>query len=176
MNCVVPPSADEATRQRRLGSVQQRAAACCSRLLLMGALLMTSSHSKDPHLWRSTSTGHFHALLHNGCDHDCPWVGRHAFSRDGRRWTLSHNIAYTTRIEFADGSVEVHKRRERPHVILSHATGEPVALVTALFEREIPANNATGRHGNDASYTFIQPIKHAEEGPGTRTRTKDEGY
>ena len=142
----------------------------------MGALLMTSSHPKDPHLWRSTSTGHFHALLHNGCDHDCPWVGRHAFSRDGRRWTLSHNIAYTTRIEFADGSVEVHKRRERPHVILSHATGEPVALVTALFEREIPANNATGRHGNDASYTFIQPIKHAEEGPGTRTRTKDEGY
>jgi hypothetical protein len=48
-------------------------------------------------------------------------------------------------------------------VILSNVTGEPVALVTALFEREVPANNATGTHSNDASYTFIQPIQHEKE-------------
>lgn len=119
---------------------------------------------EDPHIWRSPSTGFFHALLHNGCDHDCPWVGRHAYSRDGLRWTLSKNIAYSTRIEFVDGSVENHKRRERPHVILSNVTGQPVALVTALFEREVPANNATGGHGNDASYTFIQPIQSDDAG------------
>jgi hypothetical protein len=64
------------------------------------------------------------------------------------------------------GTTEVHKRRERPHVILSNVTGAPIALVTALFERQVPANNATGGHGNDATYTLVQPIQQAETGGG----------
>lgn len=79
------------------------------------------------------------ALLHNGCDHDCPWSGRHAWSRDGLHWTLSHKIAYSNTITYTDGAVETHKRRERPHVILSNVTGQPIGLVTASKAEMIPA-------------------------------------
>ena len=59
---------------------------------------------EDPHVWRDSASGHFHALLHNGCDHNCPHVGRHAWSEDGASWTLSRNIAYTSHVQFTDGS------------------------------------------------------------------------
>jgi len=115
---------------------------------------------EDPHVWRSRSTGHFHALFHNGCDHDCPHIGRHAWSRDGSSWTLSHNIAYTADVAFTDGTSVQSKRRERPHVILSNVTGEPVALVTALFARTVNGRSPYPAPRSDYAWTLIQTIEH----------------
>ena len=115
---------------------------------------------EDPHIWRSRATGHFHALVHNGCDHDCPHVGRHGWSRDGASWTLSRNIAYTAVVEYTDGTTAQSKRRERPHVILSNVTGEPIALITALFARTVNGRNPDPAPRSDYAWTFIQTIEH----------------
>ena len=76
----------------------------------------------------------------------------------GLGWTLSQNIAYTSVITYTDGTTVQYKRRERPHLIFSNVSAEPIALVTAVFARQVPATNASGGFKDDYSFTSVQPI------------------
>jgi hypothetical protein len=116
---------------------------------------------EDPFLWRDARTGWFHALVHNGCGCSggcaCPYVGRHGFSKDGSQWTLSRRFAYTSSVEYVDGTSQQFYRRERPHLTFDERSGTPTALFTAVM----PLNwrpKAGQRVYNDASYLLAQPI------------------
>eukprot|EP01043_Picozoa_sp_COSAG02_P009956 COSAG02_NODE_343_length_24147_cov_30.662051_19_plen_165_part_00 len=67
---------------------------------------------------------------------------------DGRHWTYT-GTAFNTTVQFSDGSTEVFKRRERPHVIFAdpNRATTPTHLSTGVVYG--PA---------DACFTLIQPI------------------
>lgn len=93
--------------------------------------------AEDPFIWKDLR-GNFHALLHaidgNGgfhCDpknHSGCDVGRHAFSSNGLNWTVSKNPAYSTHIEWTDGTVEILNRRERPQLVFDDERN-PIMLI-----------------------------------------------
>lgn len=78
-------------------------------------------------------------------------AGRHAFSRDGRAWTLTADLAYNGTVTFADGSAVTYTKRERPHLLLDAASGAPAVLYTGVME--FP------EHVDDHSWTLAQPIR-----------------
>ena len=97
---------------------------------------------EDPWMWLDPR-GNFHALFHSMGG--CKAVGCHAFSRDGYRWALAASDAYTTTVEFADGSSKQYARRERPHLVLN-AAGDPAFLTNGVQES----------WDSDHSYTLVQ--------------------
>ena len=60
--------------------------------------------------------------------HPSPWVGRHAWSRDGRTWAYSPRPAFGSTVRFTDGTSASYARRERPHLVLDDH-GNPTHLV-----------------------------------------------
>jgi len=105
--------------------------------------------NEDPFIWRD-SRGNFHALMHSlepgGAFGDGPKVGRHAFSRDAKWWTFgSATLAYSTNVQFDDGTSIDYFRRERPQLYFEN--GVPLFLVTGVQEK----NQKT-------SYTLVQPL------------------
>lgn len=125
----------------------------------------STTWTEDPFLWRD-KRGHYHALAHwmidivekNGTKY--PRVGAHMFSRtlEGE-WQFKVQEAFSSVVEFTDGSVMTFKRRERPKLFFSE-DGEvtPLYLVTGVQEM--------GESGK--SYTLVQPI-------GDRWREFEEG-
>jgi hypothetical protein len=109
--------------------------------------------NEDPFLWRD-KRGNFHLLLHSlepdGGFGEGPKVGRHAYSRsiDGPWIFNNETLAFSTLVEFDDGTSVDFFRRERPQVLFS-ADGEmrPLVLTTGVQER--------GRKG---SYSVMVPI------------------
>lgn len=109
--------------------------------------------TEDPFLWRD-KRGHWHIINHDLIDYyqynrRYPRVGSHAFARNWEGpWTLSNTIAYTTEVQFTDGSTTNYGRRERPKLYFSDdGNMTPLYLVNGVIEM-----NAKG------SYTLIQPL------------------
>lgn len=128
--------------------------------------------TEDPHLYRD-HRGHchviFHALDHWCYDCQCPTatstklcedtVGGHAFSRDCEHFRFSHEYAFTSTVEFTDGSSYTFQRRERPEAILKD--GHVIGLVSGVSDtRQQQASKGSRR---DYSWTLVQPVKtHAK--------------
>jgi hypothetical protein len=93
---------------------------------------------EDPFLWFSNGT--WKVLLHsyNKTDpHTQFAVGGFAESLTDNaygQWTLQDpsSPAYTTAVEFSDGTQETFSRRERPKLVFNSSTGDPIALITAV--------------------------------------------
>ena len=102
---------------------------------------------EDPFVYLDTR-GRFHALFHKFTD-EHPGCGGHAYSVDGRNWTLQNTNAYTTTVTLMNGAQINSGRRERPH-LLFNALGEPEYLYTSL-------TNWSGRM--DKAFTFGQRIQ-----------------
>ncbi|KAH8801353.1 hypothetical protein F5884DRAFT_512721 [Xylogone sp. PMI_703] len=110
--------------------------------------------SEDPFVWRD-KRGHFHMLLHSiepdGGFGSGPKVGRHAYARTfNGEWTFNSNtLAFSTNVEFTDGTTIDFYRRERPQLFFSD-DGEmrPLYLTTGVQEVS----------SSQISYSVIQPI------------------
>ena len=79
-----------------------------------------------------------------------PWVGRHAWSRDGVVWAYSPYAAWGSEVEYEDGQTRSFARRERPHLIVD-AEGHPTHLLSG-----VQPGGATA----DYSFTLAQPTAH----------------
>lgn len=95
-----------------------------------------------------------HSLELGGGFGSGPKVGRHAFAEklDGP-WTFDNEtLAFSTHVEFDDGTAKNYYRRERPQLFFSE-DGEmrPLYLTTGVQEVDSPM-----------SYSLIQPIEGGE--------------
>ena len=107
---------------------------------------------EDPFVWRD-KRGNFHALFHKFTD-EHPNCGGHAYSADGKDWTLHNTPAYTTTITTANGVGHPFARRERPHLLFGDDGVTPQMLFTSL------TNWSVGhKPPNDKAFTFAQAIK-----------------
>ena len=107
---------------------------------------------EDPFVWRD-KRGNLHALFHKFTD-EHPNCGGHAYSSDGKDWTLHNTPAYTTTITTADGVGHPFARRERPHLLFGDDGVTPQMLFTSL------TNWSVGhKPPNDKAFTFAQAIK-----------------
>jgi len=104
---------------------------------------------EDPFIFRNKN-GHFHALFHGmeeGFHDQKTYAGRHAYSRDGLKWTFVSAPAYNSSIVFDNGQTVVYERRERPQL---------------FFVNGVPKYLFNGIQFNDddqqQSYTFVQEI------------------
>lgn len=109
--------------------------------------------NEDPYLYRDHRGG-FHAVFHN-MD---PWpstaaVGRHAFSPDGFQWYYSKNDAWSTTVDYEDGTSVDYARRERPEFIFD-ALGRITHLINGVVDSTV------GEYG-DRSFTVVQPVKQS---------------
>ncbi|CRG88688.1 Reelin [Talaromyces islandicus] len=110
-------------------------------------------NTEDPHIWRD-KRGNWHMLVHSleagGGFGAGPKVGRHAYARewDGE-WTFNNStLAYSTHVEFTDGSAIDFSRRERPQILFSED-----GLMRPLF-----LSNGVQEANSSLSYTIVQPI------------------
>jgi len=110
--------------------------------------------NEDPFIWRDPR-GNYHLLLHSledGGGFGGPKVGRHAFSRDGIKWTFnSDTLTYNVTVHFTDGTVIDYYRRERPQLFFDQA-GNPLYLSNGVQEK-----------GQSGTYTLIQPLRTAAD-------------
>lgn len=121
-------------------------------------------YAEDPFLWQD-KRGNWHMLLHSleedggfGGQHN---IGRHAYATSLQGpWTWGNrSVAYTTKVEFDDGSEIVYWRRERPQVLFSED-----GLMRPLF-----LTNGVQEVGKKESYSLVQPINQ-----GGRVGIEDE--
>eukprot|EP01084_Bolivina_argentea_P227851 384905_1 len=108
--------------------------------------------TEDPFVYVDCNGG-YHALFHNMSPNNINisyYSGGHAYSLDGMNWTYS-GLAYTSYVEFEDGTNFIFSRRERPHLIFDNDKCTPIALTTG---------SQYGGQFGDATYTSLQPIKH----------------
>ncbi|KUL90946.1 hypothetical protein ZTR_00828 [Talaromyces verruculosus] len=112
---------------------------------------------EDPFIWRD-KRGNFHMLVHDlysgeyGQFDSGPNVGKHGYARnwDGE-WTYNaETVAYSTYVEFTDGTATNFTRRERPQLYFSD-DGEMTPLFLSTGVQEMNTSQ---------SYTFVQPIGH----------------
>ena len=111
----------------------------------------TSPDVEDPFIWRDGS-GFFHCLFHKFTD-EHPNCGGHAFSRDGFKWTLHNDAAYTTAVATSDGKNTSFFRRERPHLLFAADGTTPLMLFTSL------TNWGSTTIPGDKAFTFGQAIR-----------------
>lgn len=109
--------------------------------------------NEDPFVWRD-KRGHYHMLLHSlepeGGFGDGPKVGRHAWAREYTGpWTFGNrSLAFSTAVEYGDGSKIDFYRRERPQLYFSNdGKMTPLFMTTGVQPRN-----------NPMSYTVIVPI------------------
>ena len=129
--------------------------------------------NEDPYLYRD-HRGNFHAVFH-GMDrwscNETPCtinVGRHAFSEDGLSWAYSRTNAWSTDVEYEDGSTIHYARRERPEFIFNKA-GMITHLVNGIVD------DSVGGGQQDYSFTLVQPVCAADscaQGPGRARKTR----
>eukprot|EP00037_Helgoeca_nana_P019895 m.195893 g.195893 ORF g.195893 m.195893 type:complete len:537 (-) comp25039_c0_seq1:70-1680(-) len=111
---------------------------------------------EDPMLWQDVETGVWHSIQHNlqgphMCEGQLCQVGAHQFSLDGRGW-YSTGTAYTSRVEYTDGTSHLFDRRERPHVVFEENSTRPIALSTAV---------RPGGQDGDRTFTLVQGFRRA---------------
>jgi hypothetical protein len=95
---------------------------------------------EDPFLWMDSASQTWRVLLHSynkTNPHIQFGVGGYAQSLTSDPygpWTLQDpsTPAYTTAVQFSDGSGETFSRRERPKLLFDATTGQPTALFTAV--------------------------------------------
>eukprot|EP00035_Acanthoeca_spectabilis_P005488 m.114299 g.114299 ORF g.114299 m.114299 type:complete len:474 (-) comp13048_c0_seq2:65-1486(-) len=107
---------------------------------------------EDPYIYQDEND-HFHAIHHSlegphMCGSTVCQVGTHAFSLDGFAWEYG-GTAYTSEVNFTDGSQIRLNRRERPHMVFAEGTRTIVALSNSA-----EVGGATG----DRSFTLIQGV------------------
>lgn len=109
--------------------------------------------SEDPFIWQD-KRGNYHILVHSlepevGFGGG-PKVGRHAFSRSiGGPWKFDNEtLAFSTKVEFDDGTEIDYYRRERPQLYFSDdGRMTPLFLTTGVQEV-----------GSKPSYSVIVPV------------------
>jgi len=127
-----------------------------------GDLWVSSSPSdEDPMPWMDEATGVWHSIQHNlegphMCAGQLCQVGTHQFSLDGGRQWFYTGTAYTSLVNFTDGSSHLFDRRERPHMVFAENSTTPIALSTAA---------RPGDQDGDRTFTLVQ---------GLRLKTDDE--
>jgi hypothetical protein len=111
-----------------------------------GAAPVLAEQNEDPDVFRDRR-GNFHMLTHyfGPNKRTKGAAGGHAFSRDGRVWHWA-GVAYSGKIEHANGTVVTVQSRQRPQVLL--VNGEPAVLFTGVQPK----------NGKELAYTVAQPI------------------
>ena len=104
-------------------------------------------HGEDPFIWRNEADGVYHGIIHVGRPNT---YGLHMFSTDGGSWTPSTGRAYSSVLEWANGSSLNVACRERPHVV-HDAAGKLIALTNGLAVHSCHQAGA-----DDHSVTFLQ--------------------
>eukprot|EP01052_Picozoa_sp_SAG31_P029033 SAG31_NODE_2854_length_4992_cov_3.213570_2_plen_136_part_00 len=99
-------------------------------------------------------TGVYHSIQHNlegphMCAGQLCQVGTHQFSLDGRTWFYT-GTAYTSLVEYTDGSSHLFDRRERPHLVFEENTTRPIALSNAV---------RPGGADGDRTFTLVQGLR-----------------
>ncbi|KAG0647832.1 hypothetical protein D0Z07_5974 [Hyphodiscus hymeniophilus] len=122
------------------------------------SLPLFSAPNEDPFIWRD-KRGHFHMLTHSlepdGSFGSGPKVGRHAYSRtlEGP-WTFNNQtLAFSTLVEYSDGTSVNFYRRERPQLFFSED-----GQMTPLY-----LSNGVQENGSSMSYSVIQPLAGAKQ-------------
>jgi hypothetical protein len=112
--------------------------------------------NEDPFVWRD-KRGNFHMLLHSlepdGGFGSGPQVGRHAWARNYTGpWTFGNQtLAFSTEVEYDDGTTINFYRRERPELYFSDdGKMTPLLLTTGVQ----PQNNPM-------SYSIVVPLGEA---------------
>ncbi|CAH0056969.1 unnamed protein product [Clonostachys solani] len=108
----------------------------------------------DPFIWRDKG-GHYHMLLHSlelgGGFGEGPKVGRHAFARYfWGPWTFNERtLAFSTEVDWTDGTSTDFFRRERPYLLFSDdGLMTPQYLITAVK-----------KYGTNKGYSIVSPLK-----------------
>ncbi|KAF2100279.1 hypothetical protein NA57DRAFT_73890 [Rhizodiscina lignyota] len=115
--------------------------------------------NEDPFIWRD-KRGHYHMLSHSleplGGFGSGPNVGRHAYSKDiDGPWHFNNNtLAFSTLVDFTDGSSTNYYRRERPNLYFSE-DGKMVPLFLGTGVQEV---------NSSMSYSLIQPVGSSGSG------------
>ena len=94
----------------------------------------------------------------------CTATGGHSFSIDGKTWFISPVAAFTSTIEFTDGSQLTFRARERAHLVFDEETGAPLYLANGVGNPG-PGQN-TGILGADHTFVQLQPIATQNDFPG----------
>jgi hypothetical protein len=125
----------------------------CSSPRCADPRLIVPDANEDPFIYRGPR-GTYHMIAHSLCSSwpRCPAVGGHAASTDGKTWHYSGGAAYTTNVQFADGTNVTYSRRERPELLLDEH-GLPTHLITGVVE-----SSETPGTMNDRSWTLVQPV------------------
>lgn len=112
--------------------------------------------NEDPFVWRD-KRGNFHMLLHSleadGGFGSGPKVGRHAWAKNYTGpWTFgSQTLAFSTEVEYDDGTTINFYRRERPEVYFSDdGLMTPLLLTTGVQPQNSPQ-----------SYSIVVPLGDA---------------
>jgi hypothetical protein len=73
-------------------------------------------------------------LVRNASDgvSPCTATGGHSYSIDGKHWYISPVAAFTSTIDFTDGSQLTFRARERAHLVFDTKTGQPLFLANGL--------------------------------------------
>ena len=125
--------------------------------------VLTGSGAEDPsNIWTTETTDAgvaYHAIFHDEQATrcmlgECPNVGRHAFSLDGKAWSYGKVNAYNGTILFQNGTSWIADTRARPHLIVRD--NQLLALSTGL--------KPTKESGY--VWTLVQPLRH-EKGAKT---------
>lgn len=116
-----------------------------------------SNPNEDPFIWQDRR-GNWHMLLHSlepeGGFGDGPKVGRHAWAEHYEGpWTFgSKTLAFSTEVQYDDGTKIEFYRRERPQLHFAKDGFTPLVMTTGVQPKDSPM-----------SYTVIVPIGDAGE-------------
>ncbi|CAJ1938703.1 unnamed protein product [Cylindrotheca closterium] len=122
--------------------------------------VLTGSGAEDPsNIWTTETSDAgvaYHAIFHDEQATrcmlgECPNVGRHAFSMDGKAWSYSKVNAYNGTVLFQNGTTWTADTRARPHLIVRD--NQLLALSTGL--------KPTKESGY--VWTLVQPLRHETE-------------
>ena len=106
---------------------------------------------EDPFIWRA-GDGVYHGIIHVGRPNT---YGLHLFSVDGDAWEASSGHAYSSVLQFANGSTLNLACRERPHVVRD-AAGRVIALTNGAAVHSCHEAGA-----DDHSVTLLQAAANA---------------
>ena len=113
---------------------------------------------EDPFIWRNAD-GVYHGIIHVGRPNT---HGLHYFSLDGVEWVASAGFAYTSVLQFRNGTSVNLACRERPHVV-HDAAGRLVALTNGAA---VHACHEAG--ADDHSVSFLQATNVTGSGAAAR--------
>lgn len=105
--------------------------------------------------------GSFHCLYHRSPFQDLNAQGGHAFSPDGLTWYTSETPAYPAHQQYADGTIGMYGKRERPHLIFDPLTGQPTHLTNGvcLNGNWAQCNNNPYPGYFDYTFTTVAPLQ-----------------